>query len=118
MRISTALAKKRSWVAVSGAVLAVLVVPSAAAIAHGGDAALIHGCVRTTTGIVRIVEANEGCLTGETPLHWRIQGDPGPTGPAGPAGPQGPAGPEGQQGQVGPAGPQGPEGSAGPQGPA
>ena len=51
--------------------------------AHGGDAALIHACVRNITGLVRIIDANGTCLSNETALDWRIQGEQGPPGPTG-----------------------------------
>lgn len=54
--------------------------------ADGGGAGLIHACVLSAQGRVRIVGANEACTGNETPLHWSIVGPPGPAGPAGPAG--------------------------------
>ena len=36
---------------------------------HGGDATKIHSCVIKTSGVLRIVGANETCRQGETPLH-------------------------------------------------
>lgn len=53
--------------------------------AHGGDASLIHGCVRPITGLLRIIGLNDDCRNGETPLDWNIQGPPGPQGPSGSA---------------------------------
>jgi collagen triple helix repeat protein len=77
--------------------------------AHGGDISLIHACVNSSSGAVKIVGANDSCPSGYSPLHWSIQG---------PAGQQGPQGNQGIQGQVGPTGPQGPQGNMGPMGPA
>jgi hypothetical protein len=101
---------------VGAATIALVGVPTAAAIAHGGDTTLIHACVKNSNGSIRIVSATTNCVSGETALDWRIQGEPGPAGPAGPAGatgPQGLAGPQGPQGETGPVGPQGPQGDPG-----
>ncbi len=38
--------------------------------AHGGDGTLIHACVVSGSGNIRIVEANSECRNGETPLDW------------------------------------------------
>ncbi len=48
--------------------------------AHGGDANLIHGCVRPVTGAIRIVGPNDNCLPNETHLDWNKQGVQGPPG--------------------------------------
>jgi hypothetical protein len=88
-------------------------VPTAAAVAHGGDTTLIHSCVKNSNGSIRIVTASTNCVAGETALDWRIQGDPGPAGPAGATGSQGAQGPEGPEGPAGPTGPQGPQGPPG-----
>lgn len=88
-----------------------------------------HGCVNTTTGLVRIVDtAKTGYLStcyptsagllAESPVTWQASGSPGKTGPAGPPGPAGPAGPPGPSGTVGAAGPSGGLGPSGPPGPA
>lgn len=86
--------------------------------AHGGDATLIHACVRmrnsdngddrddtesisrarSRLGSIRIIAADEECKKNEVALDWNIQG---------------PAGPQGLQGDTGPAGPQGPSGVSG-----
>ena len=84
--------------------------------AHGGDAALIHSCVKS--GNIRIVGANDTCKDTETPLDWNVQGVPGPAGPQGPVGLTGPAGPAGATGPAGSPGPAGPAGPVGPAGPA
>lgn len=86
-------------------------------LAHDGDTTLIHACVKSSNGAIRIVGNSEVCASNETPLDWRIQGEAGPIGPQGPQGPQGPEGPQGPQGPGGPQGPQGPQGPEGPQGP-
>jgi hypothetical protein len=73
--------------------------------AHGGDVTLIHACVNTRFGAVRIVSATTTCdASKETALDWDIQG------------PMGPQGNKGDKGDTGPAGPQGPQGEQGPQG--
>jgi len=63
--------------------------------AHGGDTTLIHACVKNNTGAIRVIGANGTCSSNETPLDWRIQGEPGPVGPQGPVGPSGPGIPSG-----------------------
>jgi hypothetical protein len=83
-----------TWSLVVVAVVASAV--SIGALAHGGDTAKIHGCVVKYVKFVRIVGANENCLSSETALDWNAQGPPGlpgATGPQGPAGATGPAGP-------------------------
>jgi hypothetical protein len=58
--------------------------------AHGGDVTLIHACVTSRSGAVRIVSPTTTCdASKETALDWGIQGpkgDKGDTGPKGPAG--------------------------------
>jgi uncharacterized protein YjbI with pentapeptide repeats len=51
--------------------------------AHGGDLSLIHACVRTSNGSIRIVGANDACNSNETTLDWNIQGIQGPPGDPG-----------------------------------
>ena len=95
-----------------GAVGSIAVVTAVGA--HGGNASLIHSCVKN--GNLRIVAADEACKDTETPLDWNAQGIQGSVGPQGPAGPQGPTGPQGDTGPQGPTGPQGDTGATGPQG--
>lgn len=38
--------------------------------ADGGDATLIHACVKKVNGQVRIVGPDDTCLPSESPLHW------------------------------------------------
>jgi uncharacterized protein YjbI with pentapeptide repeats len=48
--------------------------------AHGGDANLIHACVRNNLPNlpnIRIVGANQNCGSNETPLDWNALGLPG-----------------------------------------
>jgi hypothetical protein len=80
-------------------------------IGHGGDTALVHGCVDSKSGTLRVIAASGVCKNNETPLDWNI------TGPVGPIGPIGLMGPQGTAGAVGPSGPQGPQGAQGPAGP-
>lgn len=91
---------KPNWQYVAVAVLLVGVVTSNLtnlALAHGGDANLIHACV-SPNGSIRIVGANSACHRNETPLDWRVQGETGPAGPQGVPGPVGPLGPSGDNG--------------------
>jgi hypothetical protein len=59
--------------------------------AHGGDASLIHSCVKPN-GQITIIGASASCVGKEAPLDWAIQGEPGPAGADGEQGPPGPAG--------------------------
>jgi len=91
--------------------------------AHGEGVAdeVIHACVNSKSGTVKIVAADATCRGDWVSLDWSAIGPQGPVGPAGPEGPQGPVGPEGPegpQGATGPQGPEGPQGATGPQGPA
>jgi hypothetical protein len=81
----------------------------------------IRACYSTSSGALRVVDANATCRANETGLLWNQKGpkgDPGPQGEPGPAGPAGPAGPPGADGATGPQGPAGEDGAPGPQGPA
>jgi len=81
--------------------------------AHGGDANLIHACLKPA-GKIRIVGPNDTCRNKETARDWNIQGikgDSGATGPQGETGPEGPAGPQGAQGPQGDTVAQGPQGT-------
>ena len=119
---------------IAGALGLLVGLPPPVAYADGGDASLIHACVKKSKprGQTRIVAPGVRCAAGERANHWSITGPagsagvagaPGPVGAAGAArasrraaGPPGPAGPAGPQGLVGDAGPQGLAGDAGPQG--
>jgi hypothetical protein len=87
--------------------------------AHGQGVTdeVIHACVNSKSGTVKILAADATCKGDWVPLDWNAIGPQGPVGPAGPEGPQGPAGPQGVVGPEGPTGPQGPEGPVGPEGP-
>ncbi len=37
---------------------------------HGGDTSLVHACVRTSTGAIRIVSATTTCAANETAIDW------------------------------------------------
>src|SRR5688572_17854079 len=39
-------------------------------LADGGDATLIHACVKKANGQVRIVQPAEACLPSEVSAHW------------------------------------------------
>lgn len=57
---------------------------------------VIHGCYRTNTGSLRIIDSDtDTCNGNETSLNWNQ------TGPQGLPGPQGPAGPSGASGYSG-----------------
>ena len=65
--------------------------------AHGGDAALVHGCVSNVDGTLRLLgDTNSACDVDESALDWRQGGRPGPAGPQGPAGETGPSGASGR----------------------
>jgi len=55
---------------------------------HAGnsDPSVIHACVATSTGQVRIVGVDGVCKSAETPTHWSIVGPRGPQGEPGPQG--------------------------------
>ena len=110
----------------AGALGLLVGLPPPVVYADGGDASLIHACVKKSKprGQTRIVGPSVRCAAGERANHWSITGPagsagvaggPGPVGVAGAPGPVGAAGPPGPAG--GPAGPPGPAGPAGPQGP-
>ena len=111
----------------AGALGLLMGLPPPVVYAHGGDASLIHACVKKSNprGQTRIVGPSVRCAAGERANHWSITGPagsagvaggPGPVGVAGAPGPVGAAGPPGPAG--GPAGPPGPAGGAGSTGPA
>jgi hypothetical protein len=78
---------------------------------------VIHACVRTDTGALRIVNAETVCTAEESTLEWGSLGQQGEPGPTGPAGPQGVAGPPGLAGAPGPQGEPGEPGLNGEPGP-
>ena len=85
------------WIAV------VLVAAASAGTAYAtipGSDGVIHACVVTGTGQLRVIdtEANQACKRTETPLQWTQKGIPGPTGP------KGDKGDKGDQGDPGPPG--------------
>lgn len=45
--------------------------------AHGGSSNLIHACVKTSTGSIRVVSAADTCSGNETALDWNKEGAPG-----------------------------------------
>jgi hypothetical protein len=102
----------------AGVVLvAAAVVVGGAAVAMGTDEPeQIHACIKSTGGQLRVVEADQECLSSEQPLVWNVEGPQGEQGPVGPAGPQGEPGTDGAAGAPGPAGPAGPAGPPGPAG--
>ncbi len=85
-------------VAVLALVLAATGSPLALSSAHSPAGNVIHACVDTRTGVVRILFQGSRCKPGEAAYKWNEQG------PAGPAGVAGPAGKRGAPGATGPAG--------------
>jgi len=77
---------------------------------------VIHGCVGTGQGQLRIVAGPADCRANEQALSWNVHGVAGPTGPRGPEGVPGLPGEKGAPGDVGPRGETGPAGPAGPPG--
>jgi hypothetical protein len=78
-----------------------------------------HGCVGTSSGLLRVLGPGQACREGETAIDWSQVGPQGAQGPQGVPGPQGLRGDQGEQGEPGAAGapgPQGPQGSKGEQG--
>ena len=64
---------------------------------------VIHGCYRTTTGALRVINTGTGqtCVAGEVALNWSQIGPRGPMGARGSPGPRGPQGSPGPQGLPG-----------------
>ena len=88
---------------------------------------VINACYGKYTGIVRVLQGKEKCLSFETPIEWNQTGPAGATGATGPAGATGATGPAGATGAkgaagatgaTGPAGATGATGATGPAGPA
>jgi hypothetical protein len=75
---------------------------AAASIPDGGG--VIHGCYRTQTGGLRVIDTGAGdrCRAGENALAWNQQGPKGDQGAQGPPGPQGPQGDPGPPGSGSP----------------
>ena len=71
-----------TWLFIAGvAVLALAGVPRSARADGGGNANLIHACVKQQH--VRIVGPNDVCRRNETSTHWSITGPQGPQGEPG-----------------------------------
>jgi hypothetical protein len=71
-------------------------------LASSSHAETIHGCVKQTTGALRIVSGPKNCDKGERPILWNSEGAQGAPGPPGPKGDQGAAGPKGEPGAATP----------------
>jgi hypothetical protein len=58
------------------------------------DSGVVHGCYKTVTGVLRVIDTSAGdsCTPGETPLSWNQAGPTGVTGSSGPTGATGPTG--------------------------
>lgn len=71
------------------AALSALAVGAGLALAHGGDASAIHGCIEKEGKAVRIVAApgtgdpNQACKSNETAIDWSQTGPQGPPGISG-----------------------------------
>lgn len=79
----------RIAVLAASALLAVAVLVSGFALGSVPDAdGSIHGCYRTNSGRLRVIDSDEGqrCRTHETALEWNQDGPTGPPGPPGPPG--------------------------------
>lgn len=87
---------KVTTVALAGVVGALLVIPSAVAVA-AVTSETVTAC-ELSSGLLRRADSANDCKRSETPVEWNIQG---------PVGPQGVPGPEGRQGLHGLQGPQG-----------
>lgn len=71
-----------------------------------GTDGMIHACLVTRTGQIRVIDPRRSCPRGQTALAWSQRGLSGPAGPdqissAAPLGPPGPRGPAGRQGSQG-----------------
>jgi hypothetical protein len=96
----------RRWISVATSVVTVLGLWMVAGTVVRAQSNVIHACVNTTNGQVRIVDSAANCKNSEVPVSWNVTGSPGPSGPPGPAGPAG------APGAAGPAGPSGVTGQA------
>ena len=66
------------YIIVGLAVGSLLTLATSVVLAHGGDLSLIHACVRTNNGNIRIVGANDNCNGNESPLDWPKTGGSSP----------------------------------------
>lgn len=48
--------------------------------AHGGDTSLVHACV-DAENVLRLSAPDQECPAGQSPVHWSIEGPPGPVDP-------------------------------------
>jgi hypothetical protein len=107
----------------SALTLAIASAPGIALAQAPPSAGVIHACLHSESGNVRIVSETQPCRNPEVRVQWNIVGEPGPAGAQGPMGPMGPVGPAGARGNdgvngaPGPVGPVGPAGAPGPTGP-
>ena len=79
-RVGFALKRSTFGVAMALTGIVIGVVFTTLVSADGGDAELIHGCVQTANGALRVVEADQPCRGTETALDWNQQGVPGQAG--------------------------------------
>jgi hypothetical protein len=100
-----------------------VVLTAAGAVAYAAipdSSGRVNGCYTTNgsllgpaKGSLRVVDTNEPCRAGETPITWSQTGPTGPMGPVGATGATGAIGATGATGATGPAGPVGPAGADG-----
>ena len=104
----------------AAAAIAAALAGGVAATAATSDDGVLHACVKTNNGQVRIVGSAGDCAPSERAITWNRKGPKGDTGPAGPQGEKGDpgsTGPKGEKGDPGPAGPKGDPGDTGAAGP-
>lgn len=97
-----------------------LLVGGAVYASSASSQSVIHGCLNTSSHVLRVMNASNRCAAREVPLNWNQQGVPGARGARGKRGIQGfqgAVGATGDTGAVGATGPQGPQGFTGPVGP-
>jgi hypothetical protein len=81
-----------------------------------GADGVIHGCVKSQNGQLRVVAESEACGPSEEAIAWHQVGPAGPQGLPGPRGEKGDRGDKGETGAAGPQGLQGIPGTSGLQG--
>lgn len=72
-----------------------LALAAGAAWAHGGDPSIIHACVNSEGGTIKIIAPTGVCQSGWTAMDWSVAGPQGPAGATGPTGATGATGPAG-----------------------
>jgi len=93
-----------------GVLLALMVIFGTTLVIAAGGPEVYYACVNSSSGELKIVDAEDTCHKNEYKIEWNKIGPQGPQGPIGPIGSAGPQGPEGPEGPEGPQGEQGPVG--------